>query len=283
MLFPKSDSSKNAEEVDSSVAGSKEDEPPAVTVQEKEKPRRTGLDAIYAIIQRKKSKIKQEEKEKEEEKEEEREEEKEPEPEPELEEKEPEPELEENGELEEEEEEEIPPLPPRTYLYDNSEWNTDTTQRWVFDDTGTPANEMKLYEEVVLGGNPAAYDAFTSIDADNGYRLLTRSSSFDCERESILASKLGGLGRLPSSDALYASLHKYRGVEKAKEEKVPFLSSRSQSDDNILRIFGGGGSDSGVKHKQNNAGGVTVESSEYESLRYFCQAQVSHSQGKSLC
>ena len=272
MLFPKSDSSKIAEEVDSSAAGGKEDEPPAVTVQEKEKPRRTGLDAIYAIIQRKKSKIKQEEKEKEEEKEEEREEEKEPEP-----------ELEENGELEEEEEEEIPPLPPRTYLYNDSEWNTDTTQRWVFDDTGTPANEMKLYEEVVLGGNPAAYDAFTSIDADNGYRLLTRSSSFDCERESILASKLGGLGRLPSSDALYASLHKYRGVEKAKEGKVSFLSSRSQSDNNILRIFGGGGSDSGVKHKQNNAGGVTVESSEYESLRYFCQAQVSHSQGKSLC
>ena len=175
--------------------------------------------------------------------------------------------------------EDIPPLPPRTYLddEDDGQCKTKKKQKGGIKDIMTRIRELNMQQPTAGVGAGGVIDPMTSIDVDHGYRLLTRSSSFDLERESLVPNRLGEVNRRPSSQALYAVIKKERTAVKFNEDNTPLFSPRSQSDDTIFRL---------PYDDINNYSRVTVESSEYESLRYFNKARVPEitaSQGLKAC
>lgn len=229
-LLPKPELPKNNGEIESKFGSEDKAAAPSDT---QGKPF-SGMEAIYAIVQKKKPKAKREEK---------------------------------------------SDLPPQLHHHiEAEEQNSQSTPKWLTDikaqlrkvpqNNEEPTATNSIVEEVNV------LDSVTRHrDYDNGYRLLTRSSSYDYECESIVSSRVQELRRGPSTEALYAIIQKKR-----PKLKFSLFSPRSRSN-KVSKVQQD--DDEQLLKSSTDTETVTVESSEYESLKYFrnSHGQFTMSQG----
>lgn len=220
ILLPKPELPKNNGEIESKFGS---DDKAAASSDMQGKPR-SGVDAIYAVVQKKKPKAKKELKEKSD-------------------------------------------PPPLQYLnIEAEEQSLQSTPKWLTDIKAQLRKVPQKNEEPTITDSVVeevnVLDSVTRRrDYDNGYRLLTRSSSYDCQSESIVNSRVAELRRGPSTEALYAIIQKKR-----PKLKFSIFSPRSRSD-KVSKLKHMHDDDEVKSSIDTEAANVTEEDSEYESLK----------------
>ena len=135
--------------------------------------------------------------------------------------------------------------------------------RLEFDDfqatAGTSMDEgLVLYDNIQMNG----FVQNNRGDRDNGYRLLTKSTSFDCE-QSLVSKRVEALRQSSTADALYSVIQK-KNFGRLDEVRDPIFSPPPCLDGfDRLPSFGA------LRRNDTQSGGASTEGREYDSLKFF--------------